>query len=109
MYVFPQTLQTAKKPHNCTWCGQKILMGERYSRWASVDDSYFTSKMHEECVGAMLDEFRETRDNEYLPFENERPAKLDANESSQRIDDTRHIASTQEDASQEPSKPRACK
>ena len=73
MYCFPSEPRKAKKPHKCTWCGQQIPIGEVYRRWRSVDNSFFVSKMHEECVGAMLEEFRETRDNEYLPFENERP------------------------------------
>lgn len=101
MHVFKSTNQIAKKEHRCTWCSQRILIGEKYARWANVDDSFFVSKMHEECVGAMLDEFRETGDNEYLPFENERPS-LNADESTQAVHDARHILTRQEDASKEP-------
>lgn len=65
----------ARKPHRCTWCGQEIAKGERYDMWKSVDDGWFTNRMHPECVEACDEECREFHDNEYHPYDNERPAK----------------------------------
>ncbi|MNK14337.1 hypothetical protein D3C87_324480 [compost metagenome] len=64
---------TSRKDHVCTWCGEKILKGEEYITWKTVDDSWFTSKVHKECSDAMLKEAAEWGDVEYMPFENERP------------------------------------
>lgn len=75
MFVTATQLIIAKKEHRCTWCGQKILKGEKYSKWKSVDDSWFTSKMHAECHTAANDENHYWGDYEYVPFDNERPTK----------------------------------
>lgn len=47
----PVTL-VARKAHTCSWCCEKILPGEKYERWVSIDDSAYTNKMHPECVEA---------------------------------------------------------
>ena len=73
MFVSASELVKARKKHRCTWCGQHIEPGEEYAKWASVDDSWFTNKMHVECLGALHDEIREGGDNEYIPYDNERP------------------------------------
>jgi hypothetical protein len=49
------------------------LPGEKYQRWISVDDCMFTNKMHPECVDACDEELRHYGDNEYHPYDNERP------------------------------------
>jgi hypothetical protein len=69
----PVTLK-ARKAHVCTWCGQSIQPSETYHRWISVDDSMFTNKMHPECVDACHEELRKWNDDEYHPYDNERPA-----------------------------------
>lgn len=45
----PVTL-TARKCHQCDWCGEGIEIGARYTRWRWFDvrDAY-TVKMHPEC------------------------------------------------------------
>lgn len=65
----------AKKEHVCTNCGQKILKGESYKKWKSVDDSWFTSKMHPECFVSLLDENEYYGSFEYMPYSGERPEK----------------------------------
>ena len=65
---------TAKKAHRCTWCAQAIEPGQKYRRWVTFDDSAFTSKMHPVCVSACDAECREYSDEEYIAYENERPA-----------------------------------
>lgn len=64
----------AKRPHKCTWCGQVIEIGETYKSWKSIDDSWFHNKMHFECRDAVSDECDYYGDNEYMPYDNVRPA-----------------------------------
>lgn len=72
MFVTDKKIVRANKEHRCTWCSQKILSGETYSTWKSVDDSWFTSKMHHECESAMRESF-DGWDDTYDPYDNERP------------------------------------
>jgi len=76
MYCTDPTKQKARVRHCCTWCGQHINPGEEYWRWASFEDAGFTNKMHPECRDACNRECLEARDNEYLAYENERPAGI---------------------------------
>jgi hypothetical protein len=62
----------ARKVHRCTNCGQPIGKGEAYQRWTSVDDRWFTSKMHPECHASLLME-ADGNDFEYTPYGGERP------------------------------------
>lgn len=65
----------ARKEHSCTWCAEKILKGELYKQWKSVDDSWFTNKMHEECYKVACDEMQYYSDWEYMPYSEQRPEK----------------------------------
>lgn len=39
------------KDHKCSWCGQKILKGDPYSKYRCLDDGRFnTIKLHPECL-----------------------------------------------------------
>ena len=72
MMVFDKELVKARKDHKCTWCGQPILKGTQYHKWVNVDDSWFTNKVHDECLDPLDEECREM--GEYYPYDNERPA-----------------------------------
>lgn len=61
----------AKKTHVCTNCGQRIEVGESYKKWTSVDDCWFTSKLHVECYESLA----EDGPFEYTPYNGERPSK----------------------------------
>jgi hypothetical protein len=76
MMVFGLERVKARKQHKCTWCGQPIFKGEDYVKWNSVEDSWFTNKMHGDCLEALDEEIRAGGDCEYAPYDNERPAKL---------------------------------
>jgi hypothetical protein len=67
----------ARSPHKCTWCGEQILSGERYVRISAIFDGEFqTSKFHDECNDACLEEARYEGGNfEFFPYDNERPSK----------------------------------
>jgi len=75
MFCTQAELILAKKEHICTWCAEKIPKGEQYYRWASVDDTWHTSKMHVECRDACSEETSYYGDYEYMPYNNERPRK----------------------------------
>ncbi len=72
-FVTSRSFPLANKPHRCTWCGEQIPKGERYWKWKSVEDSWSTSKMHDECLVALNNEWAESGETEYFPYENERP------------------------------------
>lgn len=69
MYCTPCKTVVAKKSHICTYCGECIDVGDAYCTWRSVDDAWFTNKMHPECV----DDLNEWGDGEYFAYSNDRP------------------------------------
>lgn len=45
--------RTARKPHRCIWCWQRIAKGERYEYEAGINDGDFQSQhFHPECQAA---------------------------------------------------------
>lgn len=73
-YCTHQQILVARKDHRCTNCGQAILAGDTYIRWASFDDSVFTNKMHQECLLSLLED-ADGYEFEYMPYSGERPTK----------------------------------
>lgn len=50
MEVLRSTFPCAKKPHRCSWCGQKISPGEYYHySVAKKNGKFFTWKEHPNC------------------------------------------------------------
>ena len=49
-----ETIVSAKKRHQCSWCAERIEIGETYLRyrWYNGSDAS-TVKMHPECISAM--------------------------------------------------------
>lgn len=72
MHCTPSLTIKAKKKHVCDNCGEQILAGEIYNRWASFDDSVSTNKMHPECLKSLQDN-SEGGFFEYIPYDGERP------------------------------------
>ena len=72
------TTQRAKKEHQCSWCGQKILKCEIYElfRWFSNGDAG-TCKLHPECYEDMHKEIIAQGESwlEFSPGDYERPHK----------------------------------
>ena len=59
MITLSATEPIARKPHVCNWCGQDILIGEKYSRWTGTYmDDFQSNPMHAECneVAAVSDD-----------------------------------------------------
>lgn len=66
----PPEDRTARKAHQCTYCAEKINVGEFYVHQTGVyDGRWYTTKMHPECFG----DFIYSGDGEYTPYSNERP------------------------------------
>lgn len=43
----------ARKTHRCCWCGEAIIVGEKYNRWRGIFEGQIqTTKMHLECLEA---------------------------------------------------------
>lgn len=78
MFCTDRQTIVARKEHQCTWCGQPIAKGESHQMWKSVDGGWFTNRMHPECVQACNEECSEWNDDEYHPYDNERPAAQSA-------------------------------
>ena len=65
---------TARKPHNCIWCGQLIHRTETYVREASVyDNRWQNHKWHHECDKDAIKHFSECGEEEFDSYNNERP------------------------------------
>ena len=72
--LISETTPVAKKAHICIWCGEKIIPGQCYVRERSVYDGEPQShKWHTECRAAAIEYLLEGED-EFSPFENDRPA-----------------------------------
>ena len=64
----------ALKRYRCIWCGEQIPIGTQYVREFSVyDGDVQKHKWHPECKGAAEEFFRENGEDEFSPWENERP------------------------------------
>lgn len=54
--VIAESKQAARKPHVCTWCGQKIEVGMQYHRERiKIDGDVNTQRFHLECLSALRD------------------------------------------------------
>ena len=60
----------ARKEHVCEWCGEKIVIGEKYFHYTGIGDSGFQdNKVHLECLKAMQEHFKfDTFDDEFMPY-----------------------------------------
>ena len=67
----PQKTRTARKEHQCHYCAELIMAGEKYIFQTGVYDCrWYSSKMHPECFDSVCD----SGDGEYTPYSHERPA-----------------------------------
>jgi hypothetical protein len=78
--LFSNDERVARKPHNCIWCGQKINPGEKYHDERSVYDGQIQRhRWHPECLDASHKYFRESHEDEFTPWENDRPILSNSN------------------------------
>lgn len=72
--LFNLTDRKAKKTHACIWCGHDILAGESYKDERSVyDGNIQRHRWHHECHEDSVKYFRESGEEEFDPYQNERP------------------------------------
>ena len=66
----------AVKQHKCIWCGESILVGEKYNRSSSIFDGDFQDQCwHLECLEDAQKCFKEEHSCEFSAYDNERPKK----------------------------------
>lgn len=70
-----QVIKAARKQHGCSWCGERIEVGETYTRYRWFNDGDAgTCKMHPECHAAMQECAAEEGGwFEFGPGDNDRP------------------------------------
>lgn len=74
--LFEMKTRKAAKQHRCIWCGQRIAIGESYDDERSVyDGNVQRHRWHPECRTFASDEIFEMGEEEFTPWDNERPAK----------------------------------
>ena len=72
--LFSKNTRTAKKQHRCIWCGEKILISEKYVDERSLyDDNIQRHRWHLECNDDSIKYFTKSCENEFSAYENERP------------------------------------
>ncbi len=74
--LISESYQKARKQHKCIWCGEKIVIGEKYRREASFYDEFQTHNWHMECNAAAQIEFGHG-EVEFSPHENPRGGHSD--------------------------------
>ncbi len=73
--LLSEHVRTARKHHKCIWCGQEIVVGEKYIHEKSVYDHQMQNhSWHPECNSA-ADEYFALGEEEFTPYENDRPSK----------------------------------
>ncbi len=59
-----------RKDHKCSWCGELIPKGTSVRFLSGIfDDSFFSSRMHDECDAACS---RSEVEDGYAPYDNQR-------------------------------------
>lgn len=73
-HLFSRTTVAGRKPYRCIWCGEAISKGELHIFERSIYEGRFqNNRWHPECLDACDQEFRESGDDEYMPYSNDRP------------------------------------
>jgi hypothetical protein len=75
-------IHMARKAHRCTWCGEHILVGEKYLRRRGIcEDGPSTVKHHMECEEAAAADWKEWGEC-YSMFEQQRPTQRTLNDQT---------------------------
>ena len=74
--LFSSDRRKAQIKHTCIWCSQNIERGEYYLDERSVYDGRIQRhRWHLECQSAAQSYFKSSGEEEFQPWENERPAR----------------------------------
>jgi hypothetical protein len=72
--LLSESFPVARKTHRCIWCGESIPSGEKYRHERSVyDGSMQDHKWHLECDADFAEGLRNGDDQEFIPYNAERP------------------------------------
>jgi hypothetical protein len=72
--LIAEAVRGARKKHRCIWCGESILPGEQYrDERSSYCGSFQHHRWHPECDEAFKAELSAGGDEEFSPYDNERP------------------------------------
>lgn len=72
--MLSETSPVARKDHRCIWCGENIPKGSKYVAERSVFDGEMQNHhWHVECIADCRRSNDEEYEDEFTPFENERP------------------------------------
>ena len=72
--LISERAHNAMKRYRCIWCSESILAGARYVREFSIFDGDVQKHCwHPECKDAAHTLFQEEGEDEFAPWENERP------------------------------------
>lgn len=70
------TARVAIKKHRCIWCGEPILIGDKYRYEESIYEGHFQHHhWHPECDEDSRDYFR-SGEEEFMPYSAERPQTI---------------------------------
>ena len=79
--LFEKVRRIAKKGHRCIWCGERILPGVRYFDERSIyDGNIQRHRWHLECERAADIHFCVEGEEEFDPYDNDRPHPLPESE-----------------------------
>jgi hypothetical protein len=78
--LLAERFPVARKAHRCIWCGESILVGEKYRNERSVFEGEMQHHhWHMECSEACAQENRdEGCSYEFSRWDNERPTRVEA-------------------------------
>lgn len=69
----PSVVRKAAKSHRCTYCGERIAVGETYHEQTGVwDGKAFRNKFHVECFEVLCEE----GEGEFTPYSGDPPERL---------------------------------
>jgi hypothetical protein len=74
--LLAEAFPAAKKAHRCIWCGESIPIGEKHRHEKSIYCGTFQDhRWHLECRDAANAELFDQGEEEFAPFDNERPVR----------------------------------
>ena len=78
-HLFEEKTVKSAKRHRCIWCGERIEIGQTYTREKSTYDGHFQDhKWHPECLEDARAGWAAGDDCEFVPHQAERPLKVPA-------------------------------
>lgn len=87
-HLFSLVVRKARKEHDCIWCSEAIPKGTAYKHEQSIYDGSFQNQhWHPECLDASREYMRKYHENDFTPWENDRP-KVDNSNNRCNTKDT---------------------